>query len=98
MAGYNTSAQLLYFKKKCILFPKTYNYKGGDIEQLYRTQILKDTITASVLEYRSSSSQRLAKEIIELVEKKENQKKIDESWFLGSKNSARCLHNLYTES
>lgn len=58
MCGYNTSAQLLYLKKRAILVP--YLLEG---EQRYRARILHDALGNSILYYNKLTPEQIVNEI-----------------------------------
>lgn len=89
MAGYNTSVQLLYFRKKSIVIPSSVDPEiaiGYCSEQLSRAQILKKYLNSDILDYNSMT----AKDISNAIERKISQKntnviEIDNNWFNGNK-------------
>jgi len=94
-AGYNTSLQLFYFRKKSIVIPfKGYPPRYGYIEQLSRAQMLKDYLGTSILDYDELSPQLLAKEIEKKYQDREPKSTgIDKNWFKGGEITSDLIMN-----
>ena len=90
MAGYNTSVELLWLKKKCIVFPIETKGRFADLEQAYRGILLKKHLNASVLDVRKATPKEIA-EHIKLQLSSTEKANVNDDWFNGLKNSVKEL-------
>lgn len=94
MSGYNTSVQLLYFKKKSIIIPSSVNSetaKGYGSEQLARSELLQDYLNAKVMNYNDLSAKEIARNIKYLSKPNLPRPFIKPDWFGGARYAARYL-------
>lgn len=86
MAGYNTSAQLLFLNKKSIVVPfepaiENYGYCS---EQVNRSEFLRDCINSKVIKYKELKSKVLYESIHEKLNEPLSVNSIKKEWFCGS--------------
>ena len=98
MSGYNTSVQLLYYHKHCILVPSQEDPEtaaGYCSEQISRAKMLKDYLGSEVLDYYALTPEKLADAIssINLNATFVSKKKIEEDWFKGAEITANGIVN-----
>lgn len=93
MAGYNTSTQLLFFKKRSIIIPYEYfdRQLGFPNDQIARKDLLKYYLDSTIMEYKKLNASSLAKAIDNSLNQKLNLKDIPEEWFQGSDLTADIL-------
>ena len=98
MSGYNTSVQLMYFRKKAIVIPiiKTSGEKdpGTCLEQLARANILKDYLNTTVLDYHNLTPKNLARAIKQKVEEP-FYSKVSKNWFKGVENTSKEVIKMF---
>jgi predicted glycosyltransferase len=98
MAGYNTSVQLLYFRKPAVLIPSRVDPEtacGYCSEQISRAEILKDYIGSRVLDYDALTEKQLTLAIEKSYAHRQrmlkNNSKIRNEWFDGAKTTADLM-------
>ncbi len=97
LAGYNTSVELMYLRKRTILIPviETSGEKdpGTCLEQVARANVMRDHINATILSYDSLTPRIIA----EAIKKKASQpppKAVPPEWFAGIENMLNILEKL----
>jgi predicted glycosyltransferase len=98
MAGYNTSVQLLYFKKPSIVIPSSEDPEtaiGYCSEQISRGRILKDYLGARTLDYHKFTAGNIVSNIKSLkpAELRPSLKSIKNDWFNGAEITAGGILN-----
>jgi predicted glycosyltransferase len=96
MSGYNTSVQLLYFKKPSVIIPSNEDPEtaaGYCSEQISRAKLLKDHIDSRIVHYLDLSPRILAEAIekVCLERKKKPNRPIPHSWFSGDDVTAKLI-------
>lgn len=93
MAGYNTSVQLLYLRKRSVVIPAHFAELGIQYcnEQVIRGKMLKNYLDASILDYSNLSAKDIAHNI-EAIDKKDIRiKRISSAKFNGAENTAHLI-------
>ena len=94
MSGYNTSVQLLYFKKRAIVIPSHEDpetAKGYCSEQVGRAKLLNDYLHTRVLTYDSFTPRMLAQAVEKKLKEKDKAFEFSPSWFSGNELTAGIL-------
>ena len=92
MAGYNTAAQLLYFKKKSVVIPwQRRSAKEYFNDQLARSRLLKDYLGSTVIPYADLTADKLARAIRSQLKKKAPHPDLPRSSFEGKGATARYI-------
>lgn len=98
MAGYNTSVQLLYFKKPSIVIPSSEDPEtavGYCSEQISRSKILKDYLGSRILDYYTFTAVDIARYIknTDFAKIGSSLKRIKNDWFNGAEITAKNIIN-----
>ena len=98
MAGYNTSVQLLYFKKPSIVIPSSEDPEtavGYCSEQISRSKILKDYLGSRILDYYTFTAVDIARYIknTDFAKIESSLKRIKNDWFNGAEITAKNIIN-----
>ncbi|MCX5709749.1 MAG: glycosyltransferase [Candidatus Omnitrophica bacterium] len=94
MAGYNTSMQLLYLRKKAVVIPSLVNPelgRGYCDEQVIRGMTLKKYLDASILDYNTLSAKDIARNIEAMGKRDIRLKHIPSVRFKGAENTAHLI-------
>lgn len=96
MSGYNTSVQLLYFKKHALLIPSQEDPEtaaGYCSEQISRAKLLGDYLGNKVLDYHEFQAEDIARELkkMDLKRLPARAGEIKQSWFEGGQKTARWI-------
>jgi len=94
MCGYNTAAQLLYFRRPAVLIPSSVDPEiaiGYCSEQLSRADVLKRYLGSTVLDYKNLTVTKMAEAIFAQANRKSCGKGVENSWFGGDVCTVRTL-------
>lgn len=95
MSGYNTSVQLLYFRKPSIVIPSRENPEtavGYCNEQISRASVLNRYIGSRILEYSTLTAKEIAQNIANInMNKAVGFSKGDNNWFMGAEITAKNI-------
>lgn len=89
MAGYNTSVQLLYFKRKNLVVPyEIINNDYFTTDQLPRAHLLKDYLGSDIINYDTMNKEKLATSIKEMTKENKEPKGLNKECFQGAEITA----------
>lgn len=88
MAGYNTSVETMWLRKRSVLVP----YKN--IEQISRAGMMKDVMGSSVLGYNGLKHSDIAREVKKQMGTEKANTAIKDSWFNGLENLSKSLSEI----